>query len=291
MPTFRERDSRLPRENSPKRKPCFFVRSAGRTPHYQRGVALYRDRCQAVCFFVVRASTTPLAMRLPVLLFGSFCSLPKHGASAARLPLPDKTAPYSKIGHLNPYHSERENLVFRREMRFFPCKRGDPKLTLMSRFEAGICHFPESVCGLCFKLPALAFRVGNRPSLQTKGSRPLSALGRPAADFRPAVSPGASAIPCFGLRAPAASTPSGRTAFHRTGLLRFLLRAAACPADQGEAAPLAPSLRECRSRSGRVYGDRTTRALPETRPADNQGKPPPYLRPRPPARHADTECR
>lgn len=235
--TFRERDSRLPRENSPKGKPCFFVRSAGRTPHYQRGVALYRDRCQAVCFFVVRASTTPLAMRLPVLLFGSFCSLPKHGASAARLPLPDKTAPYSKIGHLNPYHSERENLVFRREMRFFPCKRGDPKLTLMSRFEAGICHFPESVCGLCFKLPALAFRVGNRPSLQTKGSRPLSALGRPAADFRPAVSPGASAIPCFGLRAPAASTPSGRTAFHRTGLLRFLLRAAACPADQGEAAP------------------------------------------------------
>lgn len=130
-------------------------------------------------------------MRLPVLLFRSFCSLPKHGAAAARLPLLDKTAPYSKIGQPNPYHSERKNLIFRREMRFFPCKKGDPKTTLMSRFEAEICNFIESVCDLRLKLPALAFRVGNRPSLQTKGSRPLTALGRPAAtpsaDFRPAV--------------------------------------------------------------------------------------------------------
>uniref|UniRef100_K1P1T2 Uncharacterized protein n=1 Tax=Magallana gigas TaxID=29159 RepID=K1P1T2_MAGGI len=44
----------------------------------------------------------------------------------------------------------------------------------MSPFEAGFCIFLESLCDLCLKLPALAFRVGNRPSLQTRGSRPLT---------------------------------------------------------------------------------------------------------------------
>lgn len=228
-------------------------------------------------------------MRLPVLLFGSFCSLPKHGASAARLPLPDKTAPYSKIGHLNPYHSERENLVFRREMRFFPCKRGDPKLTLMSRFEAGICHFPESLCGLCFKLPALAFRVGNRPSLQTKGSRPLVCARPPGRGFPTRSFTGrvcdtllrTARTGCFNTERQNCVSSDGPAAIPATSCC--------LPCRPRGSRP--PSLRECRSRSGRVYGDRSTRALPETRPADNQGKPPPYLRPRPPARHADTECR
>lgn len=61
--------------------------------------------CRVLLVASFPRGTTPLAMRLPVLLFRSFCSLPKHGASAARLPLPDKTAPYSKIGRTNPYHT------------------------------------------------------------------------------------------------------------------------------------------------------------------------------------------
>ena len=43
----------------------------------------------------------------------------RRGSAALESSVP-KSPPYGKIGHTNPYHTERRNRIFRREKLFFP---------------------------------------------------------------------------------------------------------------------------------------------------------------------------
>ena len=87
-----------------------------------------------------------------------------------------KTPPYGKIGHTNPYHTERPN----RDSSRPPAETARYCAHRLSRHGAADMHFLGTACVNCADLPALALRVGNRPSLQSRGSRPLPLLDRPA---------------------------------------------------------------------------------------------------------------